>query len=139
MLGRKIKKLRELKNYTQEYMANQLNISQNSYSRIESENVKVTAERLKAIAQLLEVPSEYLISDDRPLLTFNTSNNTIEKFYGHVENLSEQQKDFISQLTKMYENQIKYLQGENERLMGIIERMMKWWVIIFRRGGVLII
>jgi transcriptional regulator with XRE-family HTH domain len=125
MLGRKIKKLRDLKNYTQEYMANQLNISQNSYSRIESENVKVTAERLKAIAQLLEVPSEYLISDDRPLLTFNTSNNTIEKFYGHVENLSEQQKDFISQLTKMYENQIKYLQGENERLMGIIEKMMK--------------
>jgi len=124
MLGRKIKKLRELKNYTQEYMANHLNISQNSYSRIESENVKVTAERLKAIAQLLEVPSEYLISDDRPLLTFNTSNNTIEKFYGHVENLSEQQKEFISQLTKMYENQIKYLQGENERLMGIIERMM---------------
>lgn len=125
MLGRKIKKLRELKNYTQEYMATQLNISQNSYSRIESENVKVTAERLKAIAQLLEVPSEYLISDDRPLLTFNTSNNTIEKFYGNVENLSEQQKDFISQLTKMYENQIKYLQTENERLMGIIEKMLK--------------
>lgn len=125
MLGRKIKKLRELKNYTQEYMANQLNISQNSYSRIESENVKVTAERLKAIAQLLEVPSEYLISDDRPLLTFNTSNNTIEKFY--IENNSEFEKEYWNTIIKQYENQIKYLQGENERLMGIIERMMKWW------------
>ncbi len=123
MLGRKIKKLRELKNYTQEYMANQLNISQNSYSRIESENVKVTAERLKAIAQLLEVPSEYLISDDRPLLTFNTSNNTIEKFY--IENNSEFEKEYWNTIIKQYENQIKYLQGENERLMGIIERMMK--------------
>ena len=133
MLGRKIKKLRELKNFTQEYMANQLDISQNSYSRIENENVKVTAERLKQIATLLEVPSEYLISDDRPLLTFNTNNNKIEKFYGHVENLSEQQKDFVSNLTKQYESQIKYLQNENERLMGIIERMLKG---VFRRGGV---
>lgn len=125
MMGRKIKKLRELKNYTQEYMASKLNISQNSYSRIESENVKVTTDRLKEIANLLEVPSEYLISDERPMLTFNTNNNSIEKFYGNVENISEFQKENWNMIIKQYENQIKYLQGENERLMGIIERMMK--------------
>ena len=35
-LGIKIKKIRESKNYTQEYMSNKLNISQNTYSKIET-------------------------------------------------------------------------------------------------------
>ena len=125
MLGRKIKKLRELKNYTQEYMATNLQISQNTYSRIENENVKISTDRLKEIASVLEVPSEYLISEDRPLLTFNTSNNTIEKFYGQVENVNEEKKETWQQIFKQMENQIKHLQSENERLLGIIERLMK--------------
>lgn len=125
MLGRKIKKLRELKNYTQEYMATNLQISQNTYSRIENENVKISTDRLKEIASILEVPSEYLISEDRPLLTFNTSNNTIEKFYGQVETINEEKKETWQQIFKQMENQIKHLQNENERLLGIIERLMK--------------
>lgn len=125
MLGRKIKKLRELKNFTQEYMATNLQISQNTYSRIENENVKISTDRLKEIASILEVPSEYLISEDRPLLTFNTSNNTIEKFYGQVETINEEKKETWQQIFKQMENQIKHLQSENERLLGIIERLMK--------------
>ena len=125
MLGRKIKKLRELKNYTQEYMATNLQISQNTYSRIENENVKISTDRLKEIASILEVPSEYLISEDRPLLTFNTSNNTIERFYGQVETINEEKKETWQQIFKQMENQIKHLQSENERLLGIIERLMK--------------
>jgi transcriptional regulator with XRE-family HTH domain len=125
MIGRKIKKLREIKNFTQDYMASNLNISQNTYSRIENENIKISTDRLKEIAKLLEVSSEYLISDDRPLLTFNTSNNNIEKFYGQVENINEEKKENWQLVFKQMESQIKHLQSENERLMGIIERLMK--------------
>ena len=46
-LGIKIKKIRESKNYTQEYMSNKLNISQNTYSKIESGGIKLTVDRLK--------------------------------------------------------------------------------------------
>lgn len=116
--------MRELKNYTQEYMATNLQISQNTYSRIENENVKISTDRLKEIANILEVPSEYLISEDRPLLTFNTSNNTIEKIYGQVETINEEKKETWHQIFKQMENQIKHLQSENERLLGIIERLM---------------
>ncbi|MDR0802540.1 MAG: helix-turn-helix domain-containing protein, partial [Fluviicola sp.] len=35
-VGQKIKKLRELKNFTQEYMANRLEMTQPSYSKIET-------------------------------------------------------------------------------------------------------
>lgn len=50
-----IRKIREHLNYTQEYLAMKLNISQNAYSKIELGYTKITLERLYQIAQVLEV------------------------------------------------------------------------------------
>jgi transcriptional regulator with XRE-family HTH domain len=50
-----IRKIREFRNYTQEYLAMKLNISQNAYSKIELGYTKITLERLYQIAQILEV------------------------------------------------------------------------------------
>lgn len=54
-IGENIRKIRELKGYSQEYMAQKLGISQRTYSSIESQNDKIDGERLKAIAAILEV------------------------------------------------------------------------------------
>jgi len=56
-----IRKIREYRNYTQEYLAMKLNISQNAYSKIELGYTKITLERLYEIAQILEVDSIELI------------------------------------------------------------------------------
>ncbi len=53
-LGYNIRKMRELKGYKQEYMAEGLGIGQTSYSDIESGKVKLTVNRLKKIAELLD-------------------------------------------------------------------------------------
>jgi transcriptional regulator with XRE-family HTH domain len=45
---------REQRNYTQEYLAYKLNISQNAYSKIELGYTKITLERLFQIADILE-------------------------------------------------------------------------------------
>jgi len=50
-----IRKIREYRNYTQEYLAMKLSISQNAYSKIELGYTKITLERLYQIAQILEV------------------------------------------------------------------------------------
>ncbi|MFD2863376.1 helix-turn-helix domain-containing protein [Mucilaginibacter antarcticus] len=50
-----IRKKRESKNYTQEYLAYKLNISQNAYSKIELGYTKITVERLFQIAEVLEL------------------------------------------------------------------------------------
>lgn len=50
-IGYKIRKLREIRNYTQEYMADSLNISQNAYSRIEREETEPPLSRIEAIAK----------------------------------------------------------------------------------------
>jgi transcriptional regulator with XRE-family HTH domain len=50
-----IRKVREFRNYTQEYLAMKLDISQNAYSKIELGYTKITLERLFQISQILEI------------------------------------------------------------------------------------
>lgn len=59
-----IRKIREHRNYTQEYLAMKLDISQNAYSKIELGYTKITLERLYQIAQILEVDLVELIRND---------------------------------------------------------------------------
>lgn len=59
-----IRNKREAKNYTQEYLAYKLEISQNAYSKIELGYTKITVERLFQIAEILEInPVELLDTD----------------------------------------------------------------------------
>ena len=61
-----IRSKREYRNYTQEYLAAKLNISQNAYSKIELGYTKITVERLFQIASILEFDVSELI-DTEPL------------------------------------------------------------------------
>ena len=60
-----IRKKREMRNYTQEYLAYKLNISQNAYSKIELGYTKITLERLFDIADILEFNVVDFINADR--------------------------------------------------------------------------
>jgi transcriptional regulator with XRE-family HTH domain len=50
-----IKKTRAYRNYTQDYLAAKLGISQNAYSKIELGYSNITISRLAKIAEILEV------------------------------------------------------------------------------------
>ncbi|PST85120.1 XRE family transcriptional regulator [Pedobacter yulinensis] len=63
-VARNIRKIREFRNYTQDYLAAKLDISQNAYSKVELGYSKLTLERLFHIAQILEVDIIQLISAD---------------------------------------------------------------------------
>lgn len=75
MLGAKIKRLRELKNYTQEFVASEIKVSQSTYSRIESDSVDITINKLERIASVLGLKGiEEIICPEHT--TFNISHNT---------------------------------------------------------------
>ncbi|RZA01313.1 MAG: XRE family transcriptional regulator [Sphingobacteriaceae bacterium] len=59
-----IRHKREYRNYTQEYLALKLNISQNAYSKIELGYTKITVERLFQIADILEFDVAELIDPE---------------------------------------------------------------------------
>ena len=59
-----IRKVREYRNYTQDYLAAKLEISQNAYSKIELGYSKITLDRLFHIALILEVAVQELLEFD---------------------------------------------------------------------------
>ncbi|UOE50996.1 helix-turn-helix transcriptional regulator [Mucilaginibacter sp. SMC90] len=59
----RIRTIREAKNYSQFYIAYKLNISQNTFSKIELGYVKLTLGRFLEIAKVLEIPPSELLDD----------------------------------------------------------------------------
>ncbi|RYE52077.1 MAG: XRE family transcriptional regulator, partial [Sphingobacteriales bacterium] len=59
-----IRRIRVFRNYTQDYLAAKLGISQNAYSKIELGYSKISLERLFSISMILEVDLMKLIDLD---------------------------------------------------------------------------
>jgi transcriptional regulator with XRE-family HTH domain len=60
-----VRNRRIYRNYTQEYLALKLHISQNAYSKIELGYTKITLERLFQIADILEFDVVEFINSDK--------------------------------------------------------------------------
>lgn len=57
-----IRKIREFRDYTQDYLAAKLKISQNAYSKIELGYSKLTVDRLFQISSILEVDAAHILT-----------------------------------------------------------------------------
>jgi len=68
-----IRKIREYRDYTQDYLAAKLKISQNAYSKIELGYSKLTLERLFQIASIIDVDVTHLLTLDHKELIKNLS------------------------------------------------------------------
>ena len=79
MSGEKIRIARTIKGYSQEYMAFMLNISQSTYSKMESGSIELTVQRLFEIAELLEVKIIELLPDSKMGNFFDL--NEVHKLY----------------------------------------------------------
>jgi transcriptional regulator with XRE-family HTH domain len=64
MPGTILRKYRELRNYSQDYVARKMGISQNAYSKIENNITQLTVNHIKQISQILEVSVMDLLKDD---------------------------------------------------------------------------
>ena len=52
---KKIRKTREIKDYSQEYVAEKLGISQTAYSKLENGQTNISVKRLIKLAEILEI------------------------------------------------------------------------------------
>ena len=64
MPGHVIKKYREMRNYSQKYVASKMGMSQNAYSKIENNITGLTVHHVKELSKILEVPITDLLKDD---------------------------------------------------------------------------
>lgn len=103
----KIKQIRELKNFTQEYMAQNLGLSTRAYSKIETGETQLTINRLNEISAILGVqPMEVLGFDDKKVFNFYNSN-----YINNVKNINMPEK-----LIKQYEETIQSLKEQIQLL-----------------------
>ncbi len=64
MPGTVIRKYREMRNYSQKYVAGRMGISQNAYSKIENNITQLTVHHVKQLAQILDLPITDLLKDE---------------------------------------------------------------------------
>jgi transcriptional regulator with XRE-family HTH domain len=108
-----IKKIRESKNLTQEYLASRLGISQNAYSRIENSRTRLSTDRMREIARILEVSlHEFLISENNMGIPSRET----------IFNPSESQKENYNHTVLILKAEIEHLRRENLRLLELLDK-----------------
>ncbi|MCF2221004.1 helix-turn-helix transcriptional regulator [Chryseobacterium sp. PS-8] len=115
MIGNKIKNIRELKNLTQEYVAEKLDISQAAYSKLESGETKVSKEKLAQIAEALEVTPEDIKSFDS------------KKYFNNVGNVEGDNSNSYNEsiVIGMGTEEIELIKKLYEDKFALMEELMK--------------
>jgi transcriptional regulator with XRE-family HTH domain len=113
-IGDKIRKVRELKGFTQDFMAGKLEMSQRAYSKIENNDIKLDWGRIEDISKIFEIEPFDLVSFDDNLV-FNNCTNSGK---AHIMN-----NNFPDELKKSYEDRIGYLETEVLFLRGLLDKI----------------
>lgn len=117
-IGSNIRKIRELKGYSQEYVSNQLEISQRQFSRIENNETDISVSKLQEISTILEVTPMQLLGFDEKFIFQNCTNNGVGNNYNN--NFGSFKKE-----RELYEKQIAQLKDELTFLKSQFEILLK--------------
>lgn len=112
-VGTNIRKLRELKGFSQEYMSQQLKLSQRQLSRIENNETDVSLTKLERIGEILEVSLTQILGFDERFIFQNCENafGTNQNYRAFSEKEREQYEKRITHL----EVEIVFLRNQLER------------------------
>lgn len=112
MTGEKIRKIRTLKGYSQEYVSSLLNISQSAYSDIENNKTKINLERIQELASVFEMDLNDLMSFGENHVFNNTFNENAKGFFNVKKIITEafdnERESYLSQIKTLNE-EIVYL------------------------------
>lgn len=111
----KVRKLREFRNYTQEYMAEQLNLSQRAYSSLENGKTQLSVDRLIEICNLLNVPIGEVLDIENQNIYNNNFNNNAENNHGNLifkKDDFEEQRKLYERIIEIKDNEIAFLKEQ---------------------------
>ena len=92
--------LRESKGYSQEYVGSVLGIEQNTYSKLESGQIRLTLDRICKLAELYEVSTDLLVSNELPIVNYN--NGKFSKGIVNTENyVSQNPKELYEKILSL--------------------------------------
>lgn len=116
LLGEKLKQARLNKNYSQEYMAEVLEVSQKTYSNFENNKTTPNFSQIEKIAQILEVSVLDFLSQEKFSLNYHKPSGGNN---GYIIN------QLPEKLIEQYELRIKKLEEENNYFKSLLDRFTK--------------
>lgn len=120
--------LRESRDYSQEYVANILNINQKTYSNLESGKSKLTLDRINQLAEFYHVKPDYFLSEELPVINYNSGPNShggVFEIYNNNLGAEAFIKEMYEKLLEDKNKQINYLENQISKLTDIIEELSK--------------
>lgn len=118
----KIRFFRELNQWSQEYMAEQLNMKASGYAKIERNESKINTERLQQIAQIFNLNSQDLLDDGDFMVYINSGNNssnTNNRYNGNIQLSYEIEK--LNLIIQHQQEIINHQQDEIKNLTSVLE------------------
>jgi transcriptional regulator with XRE-family HTH domain len=108
-IGEKIRVQRLVKNYSQEYMAFMLDISQAAYSNLERETTELTMRRVYEIAEILEISPFMLMPKPKfgTYVNYHQFMRTMRKFRQYWSSTFHRKKKDIPEHINIYDADIK--------------------------------
>jgi transcriptional regulator with XRE-family HTH domain len=94
-IGTRIRKLREEQGLTQEYIADNLNITQSSYGRLEKNDSSLSATKLQKIAGVLNVSISFLFGEKATNIIHENNGDNAQAQIGTI---IQQDKEYIASL-----------------------------------------
>lgn len=123
-IGLKIKKLRLFKDFTQEYMAEKLGISQQHYSKIERNELQLDYDKIEEIAKILGKKAEEIVNMDENYFLHQENNNFSENQYSsngiqiyQNQMLFQEMKASYEARIEQYEKEIAYLKATLDKVL----------------------
>jgi transcriptional regulator with XRE-family HTH domain len=121
-IGNKIRRIRELKSITPKDMADRLNITPQSYNKIEREEVTINMDRLLELSEIFGMKPEDLLTFDEKQI-FNTYDNSVGINNGTLNHFPQELKTLLEKQIKLLEEQTQYLKEQNQ----FLHERLKYW------------
>ncbi|MFC1012394.1 multiprotein-bridging factor 1 family protein [Pasteurella multocida] len=130
-INEKIRKMRETKAWSQEQMAEKLNMSLNGYAKIERGETKLYLDKLEQIAQILDIDIVELIQSGEKNICFQIESPLGSVYQGvgesslliEIERLklelshAKEKEDLLKRLLEQKDNEIQIL----ENVVGLLK------------------
>ncbi|HEU4633589.1 MAG TPA: helix-turn-helix transcriptional regulator [Flavisolibacter sp.] len=129
-IGDKIRKVRELKGYKQEYVAGKLGLSVTAYGNIERNESSLSFERLEEIAEVLEVSVQDILNIPEQFNVQSIVNSQVGfsqsgfNYYAGKKNESGEDSDITAfkLLVENLQKEIDYLRQQNLQFMELLNK-----------------
>ncbi len=127
-MGEKLKLLREMHNYTQDFVASVLDVSMNTYSLMEKGHAKYTIDRIEKLAELykMDIGDFLKLNGETVIQNITNSNGVAYKNLTYQSSeLRNEERDLFQQTIARLENMVDLIQKEKEFLYSQIAQLNK--------------